>query len=495
METQRYVSRRAVGQARDQQTRESEGPVIFYRAGAQRRKSFHHNQQVAILMNRHIVIETLLCVCFCLSSNSALSQSNSQPDTSASSQVMKPMEVVETNLGPLPDDDEGMYSGTWAVRAVPLEDESGNYFLELNETRLGPFEQSSNLVSFSQDGTQVVFAAKEVGSREWAIYKNGSKIGAYEGLAWSSYSWPLGLKKDKIRMQSQAVALSQSPDNEVVSFFTYSEKGDQTVWANVANGEVERSYHRISTSVHFIDQQVGYWAWKADDQKFFVLGEDEYGPYNEAHSLKVSDNGEHFAFAAARGKQEFLVHDGKEISYPVEIISFVLSNDGSHTAVYRQNDVVHVSQSGVLWPDEYSDTVWHQLRSTPDGTTVAGWFKQKDGWYVVVNGRTKYGPYESYYFVEAGEYYSLFLGRSGRNVAYFSRRTDGNSTGKNDHVNGEASAVPFSFPGLGITYYPDRQGQPVGTGLMGGVDVDMYAAADAAAMGASEPLDAIYIGD
>ena len=131
---------------------------------------------------------------------------------------------------------------------------------------------------------------------------------------------------------------------------------------------------------------------------------------------------------------------------------------------------------------------------TPDGKILAGWFKQIGKWSIVVNGKTEYGPYESYYYVKAGEIYSLFLGKSGENVAYFTRHIEGKSTGKHFYLNGKKIENAPSFGGFAMAVYQDNSGNIVGTGLMGGVEADMAAIADAAAVGAANPLEAKYFG-
>jgi hypothetical protein len=418
--------------------------------------------------------------------------SPSDIDKSRSLTMLQPNETV---LSDYREKDDGMFSNMWAVYILSEgEGEKKDWFIELNGKRIGPFENNSDLISFSPNGKQVVFAAKEKADNKWSVYVNGVKRWSYDGLAWATYTWPLGLKGDTIRSQSRAVVFEQSNDNKLVSFFSYRKEGDKTLWANVSNGKEGRYYKDIDTNITFINGKSAYWAWKSDDAKYFVVGNEEYGPYNKAYSIKFSDNKEHFAFIAESNGKNILVLDGKEILMPGEIETHALGNDGNYAVAYTQKGSVYVLQNGVTWPKTYSETVWHQFRMTPDGKKLAGWFKQDGKWYVVVNGKTEYGPYESYYYVKAGEIYSLFLGKSGENVAYFTRLIEGNSTGSEFYLNGKRIKNDPSFGGISITVYQDDSGSIVGVGLLGAVEADMVAIADAAAVGADNPIEAKYFG-
>ncbi|MBI4708343.1 MAG: hypothetical protein HY761_10555 [Candidatus Omnitrophica bacterium] len=418
--------------------------------------------------------------------------SPSDIDKSRSLTILNPNETVISDYR---EKDDGMFSNMWAVYILSEgEGEKKDWFIELNGKKIGPFENNSDLISFSPNGKQVVFAAKEKKANKWSVYVNGVKRWSFDGLAWGTYTWPLGLKGNTIRSQSKAVVFVQSDDDKFVSFLSSREEGDKTLWANVTNGKEGRYYQNVSTDINFINSKVAYWAWKSDNAKYFVVGNEEYGPYDEAYSIKFSDNKKHFAFIAKSKGKNILVLDGKENIMPGEIETHALGNDGNYTVAYTQKGSVHVIQNGATWPKNYSETVWHQFRMTPDGKTLAGWFKQDGKWYVVVNGKTEYGPYESYYYIKAGEIFSLFLGRTGENVAYFTRLIEGNSTGMEFYLNGKKIENAPSFGGFAMTVYQDDSGSIVGTGLMGGVEADIVAIADAASVGADNPLKAKYFG-
>jgi len=413
-------------------------------------------------------------------------------DKSRSLTMLKPNETI---LSDYREKDYGMFSNMWAVYILPEGDENNkDLFIELNGGRIGPFENISTLISFSPNGKQVVFAAKEKADNKWSIYVNSTKRWSYDGLAIATYTWPVGLEGSTIRSQSEAMVFTQSPDNKLISFFCYQKEGDKILWANVTDGKEGRYYHNISTEINFIDGKSAYWAWKSDEAKYFVVGNEEYGPYNNAYNIKFSDNKKHFAFIAESSGKNLLVLDGKEIVMPGKIETHALGNDGTYAVAYTGEGSVHVLQNGVAWSKSYPEIVWHQFRMTADGKKLAGWFKQNGKWYVVVNGEIEYGPYESYYFVKAGEIYSLFLGKSGENVAYFVRVIEGNSTGKDFYLNGKKTENNPSFGGISMTVYQDDSGGAVGIGLMGGVEADMVAIADATAAGAANPLEAKYFG-
>lgn len=427
--------------------------------------------------------------------SAVFAQATISPSDIDKSRSLTMLRSNETVLSDYREKDDGMFSNWWAVYILSEgEGEKKDYFIELNEKKIGPFKDISDLISFSPNGKQVVFAAKEKAGNKWSVYVNGAKRWSFDGLAWARYTWPLGLKGNTIRSQSKAVVFAQSHDNKFVSFFSYRKEGDKTLWANVTNGKEGRYYQNISTDINFINGKVAYWAWKSDNAKYFIVGNEEYGPYNKAYSIKFSDNKKHFAFIAESNGKNILVLDGKEIVMPGEIETHALGNDGNYSVAYTQKGSVHVIQNGVPWPKTYSETVWHQFRMTPDGKKLAGWFKQDSKWYVVVNGKTEYGPYGSYYYVKAGEIFSLFLGRSGENVAYFIRLIEGNSTGREFYLNGKKIENAPSFGGIAMTVYQDDSGSIVGTGLMGGVEADIVAIADAAAIGADNPLKAKYFG-
>ncbi len=424
-----------------------------------------------------------------------LAQTTISPDDIDKSRQLPMLKPNETVLSDYREKDDGMFSSSWAVYTLSQgEGENKDWFIELNGQKIGPFENISDLISFSPNGKQVVFAAKEKGASKWSVYLNGVKKWSFDGLAWRTYTWPLGLKGNTIRSQSRAVVFVQSDDGKIVSFVSSRKEGEKTLWANVTNGKESRYYHNVSTDINFIDGKVAYWAWKSDKEKYFVVGNEEYGPYEKAYSLKFSNNKKHFAFIAESKGKNIFVLDGKENAMPGEIKTHALGNEGSYAVVYTHEGSIHVIQNGATWPKTYSGTVWHQLRMTPDGKTLAGWFKQGDKWYVVVNGKTEYGPYESYYYVKAGDIFGLFLGQTGENVAYFTRLIEETSTGSEFYLNGKKLENAPRFGGLALTVYKDDSGRIVGTGLMGGVEADMVAIADAASVGADNPLEAKYFG-
>ncbi|MBN1356029.1 hypothetical protein JXA40_07135 [bacterium] len=393
----------------------------------------------------------------------------------------------ETVLSEYREKDGGMFSNAWSVYRISEGEENKDIFIELNGKRIGPFERTSDLISFSSNGKQVVFAAKDKADKKWGIYVNGMKKWSYEDLAWATYTWPLGLKGNTIRSQSKAVVFEQSEDNKIISFFSNKKISDKSLWANVVNGTEGRFYENIGTQISFINGKVGYWAWKSDNEKFFVLGNTEYGPYAKAYSLKISENSKHFSFTGEKEQKYFLVVDGKEMAMPGEIESHAIGNDGTHAVSYKQDGRVHVLQNGVKWPKTYDDALWHQFRMTPDAKTLAGWFKQNQKWYVIVNGETEYGPYDSFYYIKAGEFYSLFLGKTGDNVGYL--------TGKRTfYLNGKKVENGPKFGGMAMTVYQDDRGIVVGEALMGGLEADMSAIADAVAIGAADPVEAKYFG-
>ena len=422
-------------------------------------------------------------------------QAANNPSDIEKSRSLKMLTPSETVLSDYREKEDSMFSHMWAVYILSEgEGDNKDWFIELNGKKIGPFSNNSDLISFSQNGKKVVFAAKEKNGNQWNIYVNGKKSWTHSGLAWSTFTWPLGLKGNMIRSQSKAVGFTYSDDNKIVSYNVYRKEGEDTLWANANNGKVGKYYKATSSSIWFINGEPAYWAWTKDDKKYFIVGRKEYGPYDKAYGLKLSEDKKHYSFIMETNGENALVLDGKKLAIPGEYEAYALGNNGKYAVAYKNGGKIHVLQNGVTWPQTYSETVWHQLRMTPDGNTLAGWFRKGAKWYVVINGVKEYGPYNSYYFVKAGEYYSLFLGKSGDNVAYFTRLIEGNTTGKEFYLNGEKNEKAPSFPGIAPSFFQDESGGIIGVGLMGRVDVDIAAVADSAEAGADNPLKANYYG-
>lgn len=450
-------------------------------------------------MNNHNLLIVALClmtaVFFMLMSAVVFAQTTINPSDIEKSRSLKILKTSETILSDYREKEDSMFSQRWAVYILSEgNDDNKRWFIELNGKKIGPFVNNSDLISFSPNGMKVVFAAKEKDNDQWSVYVNGEKSWSHSGLAWSTFTWPMGLKGNTIRSQSKAVGFEHSDDNKVVSYFAFRKEGEKTLWANVSNGKEGKYYSNINTSIRFIGDSPAYWAWTTDNKKYFVVGKKEYGPFDKAYGLKLSEDKKHFSFIAEKNGKSMLVLDGKTITIPGEYEAHALGNNGRYGIAYKKDGRIHVQQNGVTWSKTYSDTVWHQLRMTHDGKTLAGWFRQDGKWYVVVNGSTEYGPYDSYYYVKAGKIYSLFLGKTGENVAYFTRLVKGTSTGREFYLNGKKIENAPSFGGFAMTVYQDDSGSIVGTGLMGGVEADMVAIADAAMLGADNPLKAKYFG-
>ena len=411
---------------------------------------------------------------------------------------------VETILCDYRETDNGMYSSFWAVNFIS-ESNNGqeDWFIELNGNKIGPFERICNKISFSPNGRNVVFAAKKKDISNWDVYLNGEIKWSYDKLAWASYTWSAGLNRKIVHTMTSAVIFNQSNDNENISFLTHRKDAEKNLWANVLNGKTGKFYHEVGSRIQFINGKVVYWAWKSDKEKYLVVGNIEYGPYENAHSLKFSEDKKHYAFIAERDGKSIFVLDGVEKKVQGKIEAIAIGKGGCYALAYNKKasmsdfdnkGEVHIDQNGIEWPKTFSEMVWHQIRMTQDARVLAGWFKKDGKWYIVANGKIMYGPYDSYFFIDAGDLYGLFLGKSGENIAYFIRNIEGFSTGMKFYLNGKEFDYDPSFGGLSIGYYQDDYGEVNGITSTSSVDVDIDAVADAANKGAKDPLIARYLG-
>lgn len=452
---------------------------------------------IPLLNSRHKqcqLASSLILLVFNLTITNAMSaaagiNTNKQP---LSLIPFKPSETILTDYRK----NKGMFSNAWVVYTSSVKNgDRTDWFVEVNNKKLGPFTNNSDLFVFSPNGKKVVFAAIERDGNTWHVYENGIKKWAHNGFAWRRYSWPLGLKGRMFVSQTKSVEFKCSEDNQHVSYFVYKDDNGKTQWANATDGKEGRYYKSINSSIRFINGKPGYTAEKENNKNYFVVGKQEYGPYDKTYGIKLSKNREHFSFISERGDKTFLVLNGKEIQIPGEYEGHAISDKGTVAFAYKKDSKVHVRHNNKPWPKTYDATLWHQLKTSPDGNTVAGWFKKKGKWYVSVNGAKEYGPYGSHFHIKAGQIYSLFLGKSGENVSYLVRKIKDNSTGSEYFLNGQKVKNKPVFGGLSISYTQDDAGEVVGLGKMGAIDADTMAVADATAQGAENPLLAKYTGN
>ena len=386
----------------------------------------------------------------------------------------------ETVICAYRENDDGMYSSYWAVNFI-TENKNGKQerFVELNGNKIGPFEEICELGSFSPNGKNVAFVAKEKDKNNWDIYLNGKKKWSYERLKWFNYSWTAGLAVRRIRFQTPAIPIEFSQDNKHISFFI--KKFYPTAYANVFAGKIGKYYHGVGGEIYFIDNKVAYWAWKAENEQYFVIDNKEYGPYESTYDVKLSNDKRHFAYIAFRDGKNIFVLDGIEKDIDGNIETFTIGDGGSYAIVYTKTSYVvvdgevHINQNGNEWEETFSETVPELIKMSNDANVLAGWFKRNNKWYIVANDKIMYGPYEDYFSMDInGILYGLYLGKSGNNIAYFA-----------DYIEGKNRTQKFYLNGKEIETYSN-------TNLI--IPGDTEAVADAAYNKAENPFIAKYLG-
>ena len=165
------------------------------------------------MLKKSLFIISILIAFVAMRTPLALAQVTIGPGDIDKSRSLIMLKADETVLSDYREKDGGMFSNMWAVYILSEGDgEKKDCFIELNGKRSGPFENFSRLISFSPNGEKVVFAAKEKGNNKWSVYVNGKRRWSYDGLAWATFTWPVGLKGNSIRSQTKAVAFKHSQD-------------------------------------------------------------------------------------------------------------------------------------------------------------------------------------------------------------------------------------------------------------------------------------------
>lgn len=373
---------------------------------------------------------------------------------------------LETLLGTYRKDVSGGFSHRWVAYIIePQEgDKDKNFFVELNGQRLGPYTDLSRMFEVSPDGEHIAFAVKKEG--RWHIVLDGEEKWLHAALMFPWCAWTPTLEGRSYIPQTRAAVLQFSRDGKKLAHFA---KLDDGKWAVFVNGRPGPGFSAVGTQLSFVGGKITYHAW-LEDEIVKVCGDTMFGPYETTWRTKLSEDGNHFCFAAKKKDLFFIILDGREQKLPGEIITYEIVPSGQLAYAYKSGKVSKVRFGAKELPGEYDEVT--RITISPDGKHVAFWGRTGEKWSVVTETK-KYPGFEGYYFYRSGgEEYSILWGPESKNLAYFA----GKEKDRILALNGEEMPETFAnLPGFALTHFVDDKGTDVGVGLMQGPHIDRQA--------------------
>lgn len=384
------------------------------------------------------------------------------------------------------------YSPKWAARVLFENRRNGhNWCIELNgEKKWYPYVAPST--PFDHSGKHVVYTTLEkvegAEGHRWGIYLDGEGVGLYEPdqIYVDIWTGRKGLKGLTSFIQFQCPRLTFLPSGANIVF-----KIDEKVGQRLVQGtSLGKAYSEMSPVVGFLSEQPVYRA-RLGDQCFLVVGKTEHGPYKWIGDVAISKNRKHFAAAIKTETGQIILVDGKEFASVGDLEKLAIADNGQYGFIYHDGKNFKVANGEEVWPGVFLDSRFSSFQISLNGENIGGWFKESDGWYVVLNGTRKYGPYKSPFSISTDESYSLFVGQSGT-VCYFALSDENDAEW---FVNGKQSDVHVpDFGGIVTTTIVDGK-TVVGIERVGAIEgLDIPAVADATSAGSSDPLRAKYRG-
>jgi hypothetical protein len=354
---------------------------------------------------------------------------------------------TETLLGAYQKDGAGAFSHRWLAYIFDTH-------VELNGRKLGPYTGISQRFVFDSDGAHIAFAAEKAG--QWVIVVDGQEQWQHKGLGWAWYSWGSDLEGNSFFPESQAPIMRFSPSGKILAYMV--SLGDEQ-WGVALNGKPGPAFDNISSDLRFIGERVLYWAHRGDEQ-LYIYGDETLGPYDEVRSVALSADGKHFVFAALRGAQWLLVHDGREQEITGELYTYTLGPTGELVYATTVYNMVRITFNGKALPGAYSE-VW-DLTISPDGKHLAFWGKKDGRWSVFTDQQTYPGLDGRYFYQVGAERYALMWSHDSAHLAYFAR--------KNEQpvlmLDGKIAPEIGEMPGFAMRQYVNDEHEAVGLELM-----------------------------
>jgi hypothetical protein len=180
---------------------------------------------------------------------------------------------------------------------------------------------------------------------------------------------------------------------------------------------------------------------------YYIYGDQMFGPYDTVWGAKISSDNKHYAFAAQKDNQYWMVTDGKEQALDGELLSYQIGPSGELVYAVDTGTAVNIVFNGKELPDSYDEV--EELSISPDGQHLAFWGKTDDEWAVVKDDRV-YNSINMYYYYQFGyKHYAILWGADSQNIAYF-------TTPEGDYANWALNGIaqaPIQLSKVTVTLY------------------------------------------
>lgn len=372
-------------------------------------------------------------------------------------------QFTETYLSAYRPNANGGFSHKWIAYLIKPENDSAtkSFFVDLNDKHLGPYERVSDFIRFSRDGEHVAFAGLKDGV--WHIVVDGQDRWQHQNIGFASYSFTSSLDGRSFCNQCTVANLNFSADGNRLA---YPVKDATGKWSVAVNGVSGPLYKDTGSDINFIDGVLTYAAWP-EQGIVQVHGDEVLGPYDQISRILISKD-EHHSCVTVTKIDQWLVTDGKEGPHFAEIASCAIAPDGQIAFAYRKTrgGLWQVQFRGSTLPGTYDEV--RNIALSSDGAHVAFWARAGAKWTVIADAN-KYPGFDGYYFYTlSGKQYSIVWTPDSEHVAYWARKGKATIFAV-DGIEHPSPPVPGV---IAMTIYQDERGNNVGTGFMGGGEID-----------------------
>lgn len=329
------------------------------------------------------------------------------------------------------------YGGDYAYRMHG----NGKEWWVINGKIKKPYDRVFGFVSWSQDGQQYSYCARE-GDRSFVVTngKEGESFEKVEDLRFSQDGKTLVYKATEGPRQFVVVNGQKSKPYGKVSFALLSPDGKRVAyaiqragkWLYILDSREGREYDEVGYGLFSRDSQTFAYEGRRGQEHFVVINHQESKPYDQVVFSKFFTPNFHAFVGSRRGKAQVIWKNQEGKAYLGKIREFVVSKDGNHLAYIVHRESVSLS-SGFLHPSVHSFVVMDGQEQSPYPTTLSDLSLSADGkqFAHLVDGSPSGNGLNSLIMLN-GKTISAFLPHlfpgfspDGKKFSYFARKAQG----------------------------------------------------------------------